>query len=339
MTQSSQFDRILFEILKRKRKSVPDLILTGKRFTSSSSEYNIIYVDKTVREKNVFLFTEPDPKEFWSLGSVNFKDFETELLYLKLFTKSKTNITQEINLGTSENKLSHMTKATSIIKITDFENKIFYMYIKLHLKAHYELCDDDNDSLNYRIVYSSSFDDLVTFIYKSKEIPDFLNSDAFISKEDKTIDQISIIKEHDASFIKNVEYSGNLVSPTILSDLNHFDGTINITVNFKICTITASTSKYTYSTKYKPKHESFVNEIITKGSNTISVKIFIRDNSIDIIIRNDIETLKSFCLKEVTNNTKCNLHKQINENEVEDEVENEVENEVKKQTRSYCKIQ
>jgi len=333
MTQSSQFDIILSEILKRKRKSVPNLILTGKRFSSSSGEYNIICVDKTLREKNVFCFTEPDPKEFWSLGSINFKDFETELLYLKLFTKTKTNLTQEIHLD----NWVHMTRATSIIKITDFENKIFYMYIKLYLKALYESCDDDNDSLNYRIVYSSSFDDLVTFIYKSKEIPDFLNSDAFLSKEDKTIDQFSIIKEHDNSFIKHVEYSGKILSPDILFGEMPFNGDINISVNFKTCIITASSSKHTYSTKYKLQHESFVNEIITKGSNTISVKIFISDNNINIVVRNDIEILKSFSLKKITKNTKCNFHKQMNKIDDDKNVEN---NSVVVNTiRSYCQIQ
>jgi hypothetical protein len=285
----------------------------------------------------VFCFTEPDPKEFWSLGNINFKDFKTELLYLKLFTKTKTNLTQEIHLD----NWAHMTRATSIIKITDFENKIFYMYIKLYLKALYESCDDDNDSLNYRIVYSSSFDDLVTFIYKSKEIPDFLNSDAFLSKEDKTIDQFSIIKEHDNSFIKHVEYSGKILSPDILFGEMPFNGDINgdinISVNFKTCIITASSSKYTYSTKYKPQYESFVNEIIRKGSNTISVKIFISDNNINIVVRNDIETLKSFSLKKIIKNTKCNFHKQMNKIDDDKNVENN--SVVVNNIRSYCQIQ
>ena len=133
----------------------------------------------------------------------------------------------------------------------------------------------------------SSFDDLVTFIYKQKEIPDFLNSDAFISKEDKTIDQLAIIKAHDDSFIKNVEYSGKHITkiePSILSGWTPFDGNVNITVNSKTRTITATISTHTYLTKYKVSHKWYANEIITKGSNTISVNIYIDNGSIDIII-------------------------------------------------------
>ena len=308
MTKQSQFDIILFEILKRKRKFVPDVLLTGKRFSLSSSKYNIVCVDRTLEEQNIFGFTkpEPEPEEFWSLGSVNLNDFETELIYLKLFTKTNSAETSQ---------LKYLTKSTSIIKITDFNDKIFYMYIKLYIKGKRQSCDDDDDSLKYRIVYSSSFDDLVTFIYKPKEIPDFLNSEAFISKEDKTIDQLTIIKKYNESFIKNVDDT--------LSDCTP----VNITVNFNTRTILASTSKYTYSTQYKSKHEMFVNEIITKGSNTISVKMFISNDNLHIIISNDIETLKSFCLKEIT---KC---KQIDTNEVEVVKTNSFH------IRSYCQIQ
>jgi hypothetical protein len=41
-----------------------------------------------------------------------------------------------------------------------------------------------------------------------------------------------------------------------------------------------------------------VNEIITKGSNTISIQINISNDGIDIYVQNDIEILKSFWLKE-----------------------------------------
>ncbi len=93
---------------------------------------------------------------------------------------------------------------------------------------------------------------------------------------------------------------------------------MNIIVNCKTRTISATTSKYTYSTKYKvsddPDRAStsvdkwYANEIITKGSNTISVKIYIDNGSIDIVISNDIETIKRFWLKEITKNTKYCWH-------------------------------
>ena len=281
MTQQKPFDTILSEIFKRKRKSVPDILLTGKMYDSCGSDYNIIRVDKTLREQTNFRF--PDPKSF---GCINFKDFETELLYLKLFTK--TNLLKESDW-------THFTKGTGIIKITDLDGQVFYMYIKVYLKGHNNSSDD---YLKYRIVYSSSFDDLVTSIYKPKEIPDFLNSEAFVSKEDKTIEQLTILKEYNESFIKTAEYSGKSVKTRDLSGWMPFDGIVTITVDSKTRNITATTSVYTYSTTYKLSHDLFATELITKGSNTRSVDIYIDNGSIDIIIANDIETIKTFWLKQ-----------------------------------------
>ena len=281
MTQQKPFDLILSEIFKRKRKSVPDILLTGKMYDSCGSDYNIIRVDKTLREQTNFRFPEPT-----SFGCINFKDFETELLYLKPFTKTNP---------LKESDWTHFTKGTGIIKITDLDSQVFYMYIKVYLKGHNNSSDD---YLKYRIVYSSSFDDLVTSIYKPKEIPDFLNSEAFASKEDKTIEQLTILKEHNESFIKTAEYSGKSVKTRDLSGWMPFDGIVTITVDSKTRTITATTSVYTYSTKYKLSHDLFANDLITKGSNTTSVDIYVDNCSIDIIISNDIGTIKTFWLKQ-----------------------------------------
>ena len=282
MTQQKPFDSILSEIFKRKRKSVPDILLTGKMYGSYGSDYNIIRVDKTLREQNNFRFPEPT-----SFGCINFKDFETELLYLKLFTKKNP---------LKESDWTHFTKGTGIIKITDLDLQVFYMYIKVYLKGPNNSCDDDY--LKYRIVYSSSFDDLVTSIYKPKEIPDFLNSEAFVSKEDKNIEQLMILKEHNESFIRTAEYSGKSVKTRDLSGWMPFDGTVSITVDSKTRTITATTSVYKYSVKYKLSHDLFANDLITKASNTTSVDIYIDNGSIDIVISNDIETIKTFWLKQ-----------------------------------------
>ena len=83
--------------------------------------------DKTLRETNVFCFVEPKPQEFWSLESITFKDFETELLYLKLFTK--TNISQEPDWT-----YTNMTKCTSIIKLSILPIKFFICTLNYTLK-------------------------------------------------------------------------------------------------------------------------------------------------------------------------------------------------------------
>ena len=130
-------------------------------------------------------------------------------------------------------------------------------------------------------------------------MPDFLNSEAFVSNNDKTIEQSSVLKAYDESLIKNVEYNGRHIAiRDSLSVWVPFDGTINITINFKTRNISATISNVKYSRRYKEKHELFVNEILTKGSNTISVQININNDGIDIYVKNDIETLKSFWLKE-----------------------------------------
>jgi len=281
------YDTILEEILKRKRNNIPTVVLTGSRFRKGISSYSIYSFDRTLAEQEIFKCT----------GScIDFYEHKTELLYLKMFYKkiSKTVLTEWKDL----------IRSTTIIKIHDINDKVFYMYIKIGIKGYCNSCDGHND-LKYRIIYSSSFDDLITFVYKPKEIPDFLNSEAFISDEDNTIEQLTIIKAHDESFIKKVEYNGKsikIIAPCILSGWMPFDGIINITVNFKTRTISASgiQYEYTYSTKYKISDEWYANEIITKGCNgcnTISIKIYINNGFIDIIIHNDIKTLKRFWLK------------------------------------------
>ena len=246
ITITSPFDAILSEILKRQRKDIPMVLLT---------EYNISSVKKTINELNNFQFSENN-------SSINFKDYKTELLYLKLFS---------IIVDKKQ-----ITRSTAIIQITDLDEKVFYMYIKIVLRANNDL----NNDLKYRIIYSSSFEDLVTTIY-SKEIPDFLNSDAFICVEDKTIEQNAILEK----FIKHVEYNAN--NSKILIIVNYNNRTIETTFEGKI-----------FRTHYKPQHECFVNKIIANNCNTISVVVSINDDNINIHISNDIETLKDFWLKE-----------------------------------------
>ena len=203
------FNIILEEIIKRKRTTIPMVVFTGSRFSEYSSKYHIHNIDRTILEKEKFIFKNNNGKIIFddykkdgtinqqekfifknnTSGTINFNDYKKELLYLKLFTK------------TISTEYKHLIRSNVIIKINDTTDKVFYMYIKLGIKGYCKCCDVNNDT-NYRIVYSSSFDDLVNFIYKQKQIPDFLNSEAFISEEDKTIEQYTIIKNYNETLKK-----------------------------------------------------------------------------------------------------------------------------------------
>lgn len=282
MSQTS-FDTILSEILKRKRKPVPKILLTGKSIDESiNSKYSLYIVTRTARETNEFKFRDKDVEA----DMFNPIYYDTELLYMKLFRK-----TIYVS-NTCKDYKPTWTRCTAIIKISDSDSKIFYMYIRIIFSDQFE---PHNKELNYRIVYSSSFDDLVTFIYKPKEIPDFLNSYAFLSQSD-------IIKIQQESCIKQVEYDKKhvtLISHGSIFDGHDFIGRLIITINFKTRVITATTSNHppedTYTTYYK-RYDWFVNEIITKGNDKVSVTISISDKYVTIKISNTFETLKTFLL-------------------------------------------
>ena len=283
MSQSS-FDSILSEILKRNRKPVPEVLLTGKSIGESmNSKYSLFITTRTARETKEFKFNEKDVE----VGRFNPRDYNTSLLYMKLFTK-----TIYIS-NTRKDYKSTWTRCTAIIKISDLDSKVFYMYIRVIFSDQFE---PHNKELDYRIVYSTSFDDLVTFIYKPKEIPDFLNSDAFVSQSD-------IIKTPEESCIKKVEYDKKHV--TLISHGNIFCGSdfigrLIITVNFQTRSITATTSNFppedTYKTYYK-RYDCYLNEIITKGNEKTYVKISISNKYVTINISNEFEILKTFLLK------------------------------------------
>jgi hypothetical protein len=285
------FNLILEEIIKRKRTAIPMVVLTGTRFGEYSSKYSIYDINRTILEKDKFIFknntsgkinfddykyrtTNKQVKFIFDNNTsvkIDFDDYKKELIYLKIFTKK---IHQTINTNWID-----LTRCVAIIKINDMTDKVFYMYIKLGIKGFCDSCDGDN-VVDYRIVYSSSFDDLVNFIYKPKQIPNFLDSNAFVSKEDKTIEQYTIIKNYKEMFIKKIEYD-----------------TIFIIVDLKKSTLTTTISGKTYSTKYKIKKDKwFVNQIITKGSDTISIRTFVWINGVDVSISNNNETLKEFFL-------------------------------------------
>jgi hypothetical protein len=282
MTELEPFNIVLSEILKRKRKTIPEVLLTGNE--SMNSKYSLYIPTRTSKETNEFKFSEKDVK----LGMFNPRYYTTELLYIKLFTKT-------IYISKTLKDYKPMwTRCSAIIKISDSDSKVFYMYIRIIFSNQFE---KHNKELNYRIVYSSSFDDLVTFIYKPKEIPDFLNSDVFVSQSD-------IIKTHEESYIKKVEYDKKhvtLISHGSIFGGREFIGRLIITINSQNRSITATTSNFppedTYKTYYK-RYNWYVNEIITKGNDTTSIAIAISSNYVTINISNEFEILKTFLLKQ-----------------------------------------
>lgn len=285
MTEVPPFEIVLSEILNRKRNPVPEVLLTGKSIDESmNSKYSLYIPTRTTTESIQFKFNEKDDK----VSMFNPRDYDTELLYMKLFTK-----TIYISKTRKDYKPT-WNRCTAIIKISDSESKVFYMYIRIIFSDQFK---PHNKELDYRIVYSSSFDDLVTFIYKPKEIPDFLNSDAFVSQSD-------IIKTHEESSIKKVKYDKKhvtLISPGSIFGGREFIGWLIITINSQNRSITATTSNFppedTYKTYYK-RYNWYVNEIITKGNDTTSIAIAIGSNYVTIKISNEFEILKTFFLKQ-----------------------------------------
>jgi hypothetical protein len=285
MNEIQAFDTILSEILKRKRKPVPEVLLTGKSFDESmNSKYSLYIAKRTFRETNHFTFNEKDVE----VGMFNPRYYTTELLYMKNFTK-----TIYISKTRKDYKPT-WTRSTAIIKISDLKSKVFYMYIRVIFSDQFE---PHSKELDYRIVYSTSFHDLVTFIYKPKDIPDFLNSDAFLSQSD-------IIKTYQESFIKKVEYDKNHV--TLISHGSNFGrrdfiGKLIITINSQTRSITATTSNFppedTYTTYYK-RYDCYLNQIISKGNDTTSIAISISSKYLTINICSEFEVLKTFLLKE-----------------------------------------
>jgi len=278
MNKRAAYDFVVDEILKRERVPIPPILLTGKRFGDDSSVYSVFNVMKLRKEPNNFTFNVDS-------SFINLDDYQKELLYLKLFT------------STTEQK--HITKGTCFIKITDTVDQVFYMYIKLVLKCR-NLSGDTGNETKYRIIYSSSFDDLLKFIYRPKEIPDLLNSEAFVSKDDKTKEQVVILEEHAKTLITEVEYESNYLKlEAPISAFGTLPNVINIIINYNKRTISTTIGGKTFETKYKQRHEIFTNDIITKGRDNVNVTVYLYTYYINIVIKNDVETLKEFKLKEV----------------------------------------
>ena len=132
----SLYDIILQEVIKRKRHTIPIVVLKGARFTDYvyASKYTVFSADRTILELNKFKFDKGN--------HINFDDYKKELIYLKIFTKK---IYQTVHT-----KWKDLIRSTVIIKIHDMNDKVFYMYIKLGIKGYCNSCDGDNIT-DYRV--------------------------------------------------------------------------------------------------------------------------------------------------------------------------------------------
>jgi hypothetical protein len=101
------FNLILEEIIKRKITAIPMVVLTGTRFGEYSSKYSIYDINRTILEKDKFIFKNntsgkinfDDYKDITTNQQVkfifdnntsvkiDFDDYKKELIYLKIFTK------------------------------------------------------------------------------------------------------------------------------------------------------------------------------------------------------------------------------------------------------------
>ena len=104
----------------------------------------------------------------------NLNDYVGESLFFKKFSNNDDYV--------------HFQKISAIVFISDANDEKFYLYIKLHFKY--------NVLYTYRVVYSSSFNDLILSLYKKITLPDFLNSSIFVSQNDKTTEQQDIIDKY-----------------------------------------------------------------------------------------------------------------------------------------------
>lgn len=169
------YEDILQSILCRPRKEIPSFFYENE---------NLKVISKIAN----------DPKDFKLKGEFfNLRDYATELLFYKNF-KNEHN---EINVH----------KSTLILKINDDNNEVFYIYLKFLIK--------NNEMVRSRMVYSSSFSNLVINLYNPKTLPDFLNSYAFVNKDPTQMTQKEMIKNHTHKFfmkkvmVDDLEFSIN----------------------------------------------------------------------------------------------------------------------------------
>jgi hypothetical protein len=193
----------------------------------------------------------------------NLNDYTGQSLFFKKFSNNDDDV--------------NFQKISAIVLISDANDEKFYLYIKLHFK--YDVL------FKYRVLYSSSFNDLILSLYKKITIPDFLNSSIFVSQNDKTIEQNDIIDKYNEFYvIKHITIDN-----------------INFTIDLhKRTIITKDADDKIYKCRFNErKDKKYIEQLLSNSDRLHVSKITIGDlcNQYKIIISNEV--IKIFNLQNV----------------------------------------
>jgi hypothetical protein len=196
----------------------------------------------------------------------NLNDYVGESLFFKKFSNNDDYV--------------HFQKICAIVFISDANDEKFYLYIKLHFK--YDVL------YTYRVVYSSSFNDLILSLYKKITLPDFINSSIFVSQNDKTTEQKDIIdKYNDLYVIKHIT-------------INNINFTIDL---HKRTIITKDADDKIYKCRFNGRKDRKYIEQLLSNSDNGAEHIDEDDENVEyfILIKINNEVTKIFTLKNVNN--------------------------------------
>ena len=188
----------------------------------------------------------------------NLNDYVGESLFFKKFSNNDDDV--------------HFQKISAIVFISDANDEKFYLYIKLHFKY--------NVLYTYRVVYSSSFNDLILSLYKKITLPDFLNSSIFVSQNDKTTEQQDIIDKYNELYvIKHIT-------------INNINFTIDL---HKRTIITKDADDKIYKCRFNGRKDRKYIELLLSNSDNRAEHIDEDDENVEyfILINNKIFTLKN----------------------------------------------
>jgi hypothetical protein len=238
----------------------------------------------------------------------NLNDYVGESLFFKKFSNNDDDV--------------HFQKISAIVLISDANDEKFYLYIKLHFKY--------NVLYTYRVVYSSSFNDLILSLYKKITLPDFLNSSIFVSSNDKSFEQQDIIDKYNEFYvIKHITIDN-----------------INFTIDLhKRTIITKDADNKIYKCRFNGrKDRKYIDQLLSNSNNRAEHIEDDGNGEYIIIINNEVN--KIFTLKNV-NNKQASFSKKNNNFTKRIKV-GDIEFNVNKQTKSlsvlynntkyFCKI-
>jgi hypothetical protein len=200
----------------------------------------------------------------------NLNDYVGQSLFFKKFSNNYDDLTFQ--------------KISAIVLISDANDEKFYLYIKLHYK--------NNVLFKYRVVYSSSFNDLIVSLYRKITRPDFLNSSIFVSQDDKSIEQKDIIDKYNELYvIKNITIDN-----------------INFTIDLHKRTLITKDDNTIYKYRFNEKRDKkYINQLLS-NSDRINVSKHTNDNEFEYKITITNEVSKIFNLIDVNKKTQ-NINK------------------------------